>query len=255
MAVRRVSSLADFVAERVPAKSLNLFHTTDGFGFRKVLADLLLKPQYCDKFNENILYLFYGRPAYRVAADASATRLRAALPVCFVLDRKCINNERRIFPFDSGAFINGMYDAYRHPGMDVEDFALRINEYSPERVVSTFFGSNENYFVGVPISGLNVPALSFEADSLYAMLQNESRTPEDDRRSTVEVQVSHEISLNESTIKGVILPRVFLESEYVLEMLDKSYIKIETYEIHHMKIDSYMSSVFEKAKKIMGDIR
>lgn len=47
------------------AKRLAWCHTTDAFRLRKIIAEGAFSPSHCDVFDEDLLYFFYGRPAFR----------------------------------------------------------------------------------------------------------------------------------------------------------------------------------------------
>jgi hypothetical protein len=44
-----------------------------------------LEPYECDVFNERLIYMFYGRPAYR-AKDGNNARLEFEWPIVFIFD-------------------------------------------------------------------------------------------------------------------------------------------------------------------------
>jgi hypothetical protein len=51
-------------------------------------------------------YLFYGRPAYKIDTDNEIRTDEYLNPICFIIKRNCVKKSQRIFPFDSGAFLN-----------------------------------------------------------------------------------------------------------------------------------------------------
>jgi hypothetical protein len=58
--------LAAFVSSQTPiAGLLPLVHITRAYAFDTILDGDTLEPKPCDIFNEKLIYLFYGRPAYR----------------------------------------------------------------------------------------------------------------------------------------------------------------------------------------------
>jgi len=88
---------------------LPLVHSTFLFNFRNVVAQNEITATRCPVFNEDLLYLFYRKPGYRVASSSGARTDLVYCPICFILKSSALKSVKRIFPFDSGAFQNGMY--------------------------------------------------------------------------------------------------------------------------------------------------
>jgi hypothetical protein len=139
------NSLSRYVAAQTPNEpTLPFVHMTDAWVLNRILTSDLLQPRKCPYFNEDLLYLFYGRPSYRPNAKELASSLSFMAPVCFVLRPESLSFIARMFPFDSGAFHNGLFQDFLHPQMTIADFALEPDLQNPARLVNGFFGSNEN---------------------------------------------------------------------------------------------------------------
>src|ERR1700730_8150266 len=82
---------------------LPLTHTTDAYAFRNIISTRQLEVSDCIVFREPVLYLFYGRPAYRRSSAGKATSLDAFSLVSFVLRSELLPSPKRLFPFDTGA--------------------------------------------------------------------------------------------------------------------------------------------------------
>ena len=129
---------------------LPLTHLTDAYRFENARLSDELQPRGCKVFGEPLLYLFYGRPSYRVHADEEPSGLEHYLPVC-ILFRNCdVPSPKRVFPFDSGAFAAGRYGDAMHRDMELEDFCLEAHPSTPGRIISLFFGSIEAYLSSEP---------------------------------------------------------------------------------------------------------
>ena len=73
----------NFVQAVPPAQPLlPLTHLTDAYRFEKAHQTDELQPRDCKVFGEPLLYLFYGRPSYRVHPDEQPSGLAHYLPVC-----------------------------------------------------------------------------------------------------------------------------------------------------------------------------
>jgi len=214
---------------------LPLTHTTDAFQFNKsILKNAKLEPQFCNIFKENLLYFFYGRPAYRVNSGQKLT-LSAAYPIVILLKPEADKYAKRVYPFDSGAYEGGLYDKYMPNKFELDLFLVEPNpEYPgcipipdiPARIVSAFFESNANYYFANkfrPFSDNDLEFKHFEAEGYYELIKTKAETEFDDRRSTIEIQTIESVSLSSDTVYTVILPQSFLENEYVRNTVIKTW--------------------------------
>jgi len=132
--LRRLVGRQPAAAPRLP-----LVHTTDSYRFLNAFEDGELMPKACNVFaGEPLLYFFYGRPSYRVNSNEPPTSLDHYLPVCMLFRAESVQPIKRIFPFDSGACDNELYDNALHRDMNLEDFGLEPSPDTPGRVISFF---------------------------------------------------------------------------------------------------------------------
>ena len=61
-----------------------LTHVCQEYFFREILATKQLKPSSCQVFSEELLYFFYGKPAYTPKTDGVAVDASGLAPVCLV---------------------------------------------------------------------------------------------------------------------------------------------------------------------------
>lgn len=179
-------------------------HVTDAYMFRQIMAEERLAPSTCRIFDEQLLYLFYGRPAYRAAAEAESNGLDSYWPVCFVLRPEAVK-PKRIFPFDTGAFHFGRFAAFMDHRMIKEDFELTLGLDAPARVVQLFWRHNRAYFENEGHVGFDPEPMDFEAKCYIELIKSRARGPFDERNSAIEVQTDVPIPL-ENNIIAVILP-------------------------------------------------
>jgi len=242
---------AKFVADAEEAlPRLPLFHNCDGLSFRDILSVDQLKPSKCSVFNEELLYFFYGRPAYRAVKDGNAVSNNSLYPICIVVSPNAPLNPVRIAPFDTGAFAKGLYSGFMNPRMTRADFFAEPSTDSPPRIVRTFFGNNDNYFHGKPVS-LRIPPLEFEARSYYDLILSSITSPEDDRRQTVEVQVKDPLNLAEANVLLVILPAEFLQEEEVRAGIKRWSAKVRTYPTFRWNPGEYTFAFFYHVEKYL----
>lgn len=206
-----------FLKKHVPAKKrLPLVHSTSGFYFKEIIDDNCIKPIKCPIFNEPLTYFFYGRPAYRVSSKAMCRTDFVLAPICIVFKPEALNNFKRIFPFDSGAFSSGMYVHYIPKHIKLDSFLLGNSLEISQQVISTFFGDNKSYYFGMTNKNLNFDFTDMEAYAYYQLITAGGETIHDDRRYTIEVQSDSIIDLSDK-ILAVVLPRSAMDDKKVYD--------------------------------------
>lgn len=192
---------------------------TDAYLFRSILETQTLEPVPCTVFKkEPLLYFFYGRPAYRAAAQAQSNGLDAYAPVCIVLKPEAAP-PHRIFPFDSGAFHNRLLSDFTHHHMMKEDFELDCAPDMPGRLVNVFWSNEQSYFNNRNHSNFVPEPLAFEAKTYQELIRFKGKSGFDDRASTVEIQSAEAIDLPQNTL-AVILPSDFAQGAILKKIED-----------------------------------
>lgn len=221
MGSRFETYLQSLIAQPQIAK-MPFVHSTSYYHFTQMVRTHALVTDECSIFKENLLYLYYGRPAYRVSKNVEGGDSAYHLPVCLVLKPESLGEVKRVYPFDSGAFKGGFFKRHIHEAIDMDNYLLENHLDSPLRVVSTFFGTNEKYYAGAVIEGLHIDGLEAEAYSYYKMLNDTGATfkgandiVSDDRRYTIEAQSGTDINLIASKVLAVILPSAALQSSEI----------------------------------------
>jgi hypothetical protein len=184
-------------------------HGTDSYALRATSG--LLEASKCPVFGEELLYFFYGRPGYRVAAKVGSRSDMSRCPVCFVFKPDIAIPAKRVYPFDTGAFDDGMFNGFRHPGMGLESFLLGSSLDLPQKVVEYFFGSNRSYYFGALKSDLTFDFDEMEIQAYYDLIRLTGETEYDDRRYTIEVQLENSLQV-EGNVIAVVLPNAALQS-------------------------------------------
>jgi hypothetical protein len=234
-------------------KLLPFFHSCDAFVFRKILKDRALSPSICDVFNEELLYLYYGRPAYK-SSITSNNRLDAFLPVSFILKSEQIQDQdiTRIAPFDTGAYKNNLYKDYLHPKMEMSSFFMQPDQAAIHNMVHRFFASNKEYFSGKPKVGVEFDPLEFEMQAYYALINGVAQSSIDDRKATIEVQLSRPLELTRDTLEAVILPEHFLSAPLVTDVLhDGCQAELITYESFGIQSGHYYTERLRLTKEYL----
>ncbi len=216
-------------------KSLAWCHTTDAFCFREIVETGVLTPKHCEVFSQELLYFFYGRPAYR-QNSSEALRISARSPIVILLDPDLIACGSRMYPFDTGAFRANRYAHWIHADMSMDDFELACRADAPRRHVASFFGTNLNYLKlqarrpHHPFDG------EYEVDSMAALLTDPSISSADDRRVAIELQLSEPVPLQAPQVKAIILPEELLQARFLQPFLEGAGASIEIYYYYLMPL-------------------
>jgi hypothetical protein len=231
---------------------LPFFHSCDAFFLTSILEQKKLAPAKCTIFkNEKLLYLFYGRPAYK-SSIKEAAGLHSLLPVSFILNADAINDIKRIAPFDTGAFKFGLFKEYIHPGMKLDTFFLTPDKKSISKTVSYFFDTNEQYYASKPRKQVEFDVLHFEIESYYELLKGVGKGKVDDRKASIEIQLQSGIPLNNKTVEAVILPENFLSSKIIRQkVINELKAEVITYEAFGVPSNHYYTEVLSLTKSYL----
>lgn len=197
---------------------LPLFHSCDTYGLRAILEDKKLITHQCDVFtSEKLLYCFYGKSSYRISLDGATNNL-AYFPTCFILKTEALPKPRKVYPFDTGAFVklDEIKKEFFHKNMDVNDFIVGHNIDSARALVETFYSTNRNYFNVAPtISEDDIPPFNLEARSYLQLIKEKRQARFDDRLSSIEIVFDEDIQVNEATVETIILPGAFYDDRQI----------------------------------------
>ena len=235
-------------------EELPLVHSTRCEKFADIAKARSLIPQLCPVFGEPLIYLFYGRPAYRSKNGSTPSTDIAYCPVCFVFKPYTISAQLiRLFPFDSGASKGGLFEPHISR-TDTDNFQLSLTLESARRTINFFFETNAKFFVGEPKRGLFIPDAELEALNYYQLVSHEGDEAYDDRRSAIEVQANIAIELRD-TLLAVILPFSFLQESDIRKVIVKDW---RTYPITYSTVrgtipSEYVRVIAEKLRSYLED--
>ena len=190
-------------------EELPLLHSSRCEHFGSIAESNALSPIMCDKFHEPLVYLFYGRPAYRSRRGNQFDTNIQYCPICFVFKTNRVpSSPVRVYPFDSGAAIEGRFDPPIQSA-NTPKFALHPSIDVIRKFTSIFFESNGDYFIGNARKEHIIPPSQEQAAQYYQLISANGLLPHDDRRSAIEVQYRDSIPLKD-TLWAVVLPTSFL---------------------------------------------
>jgi hypothetical protein len=218
------STFAHFVGAQTPVAGgpLPLAHTTDAWGFRSLLQQPVLRATLCPIYKQNLLYLFYAKPAYRLHGSIEPTTLPAYSLVSFILAPVPILQPLRIMPFDSGAMSAGLFGKILHPGMQLDHFDLGPLLDNADRLIGFFFGTARAYYTGRSKEIASIPPLQLEALHYFSLIKSDVPLPFDERRGTIEVQFENVIDLTKQKVLAVALPGSFMDDPIVEHFVTKT---------------------------------
>jgi hypothetical protein len=208
-------SLADFIRNYTPTpgSALHLVHCQTALDGLQVLLQRSLKPVLCDVYGIDLLYMFYGRPAYKPAQGTDANAILDLLPVCFVIDPAVISSAIRILPFDSGGFPR--YEPVLGKGVKLNEFELGTDATAPLRLIRAFYKTNGNYYEQQPSLKESDLAFSKITPRAYArLIADQSIRKVDDRCGTIEIQFDSDIPLK-TALRALIAPASVLSDPNV----------------------------------------
>jgi hypothetical protein len=246
-------SFADYINGFDPAEgTMHLMHSTPvTIGADIILAgELRTRP--CTVYTgEDLLYLFYGRPAFKPLPGLPASAIAEHLPMCLVMDPTLLGEAVRILPFDSGGYER--YAAHTGPLVQRADFELGPGREVPMRLVRAFYETNRNYYIQTPPSGHDTIPISQRTAKAFARLARDpALADDDDRRSTIEVQIGRAVPLA-TALKAVVAPPVLLSDPEVLRVLDAMPdVKRVTYNTYgRQQPIAYVGSLYDRVSDFL----
>lgn len=196
--------------------ALPLVHTTSSPDFEyEIGPNSVLKAQKCKVYAEDLVYFFYGKPSYRPQDSDTLHKaeMKQFAPVCLVLDVPSGVVPKRVMPFDSGAYHNGVMsrEGHAHRRLKKEYFELQDRD-APGGIVNVFFGSNLDYFNEKPLSVPTVdPATNTCVESYVSLISRTGTNQGDSRLNSIEIQFGQDIDLG---IAGTVLAVAMAEPLY-----------------------------------------
>jgi hypothetical protein len=215
-------------------ETLPLTHIAKGITARDIISSGRLEPSRCDVLDAELIYCFYGRPAYRVGGDG-AVKQEALCPYCFIFSPDLIKRAREIHAFDTGAHGKRLFSHILADEFSVSDFSLGRESKRADRLIGATFGSRSAYFdgdvseVGDPES-ISAP-WEFQTRAYLSLITSPGRNEPDDRVYSIEVNFADPISL-EGALLAVVVPHTMWgakENAPWLEGLAQTGVQICTY--------------------------
>ncbi len=222
---------SDYIHGAPPIEGqLGLTHVTDCAYLGGLVASGKLEPRPCKVYDEPLVYLFYGRPAYRSNWDKGTTTAIGYARICLILRDDVAELAHRIMPFDSGGFAH--YGSALHHSLTRDDFEVDPANH-PRKIVGAFYDSLGDYWEVKPRSGLSFSVTQHVLQSYYHLISSGLQEEFDDRCGAIEVQVAEAIPLKDRIV-ALIAPNQVFEDATVQQMLADSGAEARGYRITRM---------------------
>lgn len=249
------SKLAKYICDSLSKPSLKImpfFHNVDSLKIRDIIETGALKTKKCPVFNEPLVYLFYGRPAYKLTNENGNWSDEFHTPISFILSSNSSINIKRIYPFDTGAFTAGFYENHVPKEFSIDNFLLGTSHEVPRMLIEIFFENNENYFLGKPTFSEHPKFLEYEVKAFLNIIKAKGQSPFDDRAYTIEYQLASDMEIK-GNILAVVAPSEAFDDPLVYDKVVGEWNAIPlNYSTYHCgDLRTYHGAMFEKIKNFL----
>src|SRR5262249_22731043 len=162
-----------------------------------------LKAVFCPIYDENLVYGYYGRPAYKPYGKTLHTSLPGFRPICFVLRAEALKGVKRVVPLDTGALQAGAFKRHLTAVMTKENFEIGTSVDEAARFVGAFFETNKRYYFGQLRDGLKLSPTDLIAHAYQSIVADSGTSDVDDRRSSIEIHFTRNIRLSDKTVRAI----------------------------------------------------
>ncbi len=252
----RHQTLSEFLANKNLPSDLKLpwVHSSSAANLFDIIDAEKLLAVPCNVFKgDKLVYFFVGRPAYKMPAVENPSEWQ--LPIVFVMRFQQPPNIKRVFPFDSGAFLTGRMPNYISM-FPIAGYEMSRHPDLAGRLVSFFFKTQERYFFRRP-AGDEEMKVEHELDMRHAQIlalaklyrDRESATL-DDRAAAIEVSVAEDVPLEKSSLLGVVIPNEYKRLPGMVSSLKGVTQIIEGYDLLPLGTDAHYGVVYDCVKRI-----
>jgi len=228
-------------------------HTMDWKQFVEIMdGPHVLNAPVCDVFEpEKLVYLFYGRPCYKMHMGELSSSITSMDTVCILFNSESLPNPKRVYPFDSGAFHEGFYKDYIHPTDKKEQFEVPATLESAKNMIGTFFGDNLNYYKDKLATNITPKVTELDVITYMNLAGAKHKTRFDSRKSAIEYQIEGNIDLMSVDVLAVIANEDVFDDPDVSNFVNKVLrAKKIGYYSPHAQSEEEALLVMNKAKEL-----
>jgi hypothetical protein len=244
-------------------RPLDLVHVTSVGAGREIISLGQIETRLCASFKSELVYLFLARPAFRLRNGEAKSDQINRFPCVFVLHGDSLGDPPfHIYPFDTGAALDGRYGDIVDPHVPLEDYELEPNLQAAQRHIVWAFGGNSQYFDGALRPGLMSSLPHFRSVgrgylTIAALASTGSNRP-DKRASAIEIAYSRHLPLKDH-LRVVIIPQQLIEeggetNRRLLDQLEQQHLQWKTYDWRPYETpDSFMDEITQIVRRILVD--
>jgi len=174
-----------------------------------------------------------------------------------IFDQKSVGKIERIFPFDTGAFLHGLYSQFFHQDAKVDDFELSGNIYNAAAIANIYYTTTQGYLFGRSDRNIPIEPMQFEVQGIQELSRipgissNDDTPRRDERSSSIEIQVGEPIDMT-SNVLAIILPQKYMGLPPILDALERwKPNSIRYYEpVHNLGSESVSGEIYHIVKDI-----
>jgi hypothetical protein len=241
--------LHGWLSEFAPAQPPLLWaHVTKVAYLLDMMQAGAVTPFPCRFFKKKLVYMFYGRPAYR-DGDEAAIGETVRAPALILFKNTVEKYVHDVWPFDSGAFHNKRYRHWDLPHYNIERYSLKSDPETGRRYVTAFFGGNEEYFQAKAIRRTDT-GLVPEAAIINGMLCDRTNKTADYRRFVVEMNTEVAVPFSNEYVQTVLVPLDIKDDLDREGYPRKSGISVIAYDCLTLNSPGDYQTIFESIAKI-----
>lgn len=223
-------------------KKLLVAHVTNYNYLRCDIKYHQLRPRFCKEFDKSVVYLSYGLPFYKpkeggYISDAS----RFPIVIFFCSDVNDLIDD--YYPFDTGAVLKGYFGKKWYKLKKIDDYKIKK---VPERMVSAYYESNENYSIGKVRSELMCD--DEKVKEVYNFLKDRFNSGKiDQRHRTIECVKYGSLEMNGN------IYRIAFPSKFMLNI--EQFIDKYKYNLTKEKLCPYETDFCEEPGEVVTHIK
>lgn len=256
----RFKNFVDELPASNSVAALPLTHGTTAHSLRDIMSSGEIKLKKCEFLGKDLLFTFYGRPAYKPNNSKETIHREIGLPVFFIISKDLLADVELAYPFDTGALKAGFYAD--HLGVQENDADLQqvLSDYqfspSSDRVsslVTHYYASNENYLSNAPLSNPKFSGDEFEAKTYHGLIASMA-TQGDERASTFEIIFAQALQITDPKFLAIVLPDILAESGKTADLIRKTNMTILPYRTRRgLSWDHYISDIYNIVERYFDE--
>lgn len=214
--------------------SLPLAHVTAAWKAIEIVKSGQFETRHCDVFDQELVYWFVLRPAYRGKNGDRPSHQLSHFPVAFVMRPEAVRHPRHVYPFDTGAGATGALANKADSHVYLEDYALEASHAGAMGQIGWAFGTVDAYFRGELRADIEdgIPFTESVTRGYIdvARMGREASNEHDKRASAIEMAATHDVQITDNLLLAI-LPKQYVEDGTdLVARLKKLRVTVDTYD-------------------------